>query len=133
MGDHRIRRGAAGIKSLDRILCASTWRCADDPAGGAIKWAPPTAVSRVGWGSGVWDEKFCCRSRCAITSSASNICIAARWWPARPGHRGGNFAARALGLPERNLRVATTRLPDMAALPDFPANLLLAFSPMARS
>src|SRR5450631_807757 len=77
---------------------------------GAIKWGtePEPFPRLIGWGRGVWDEKFWLPVvACAITIigleylyrrtlvGSAFLAIAE-----------DNFAARALGLPERNLRIA---------------------------
>lgn len=80
----------------------------------AIEWSTePQAFPRLfGIGSGVWDEKFWLPvAACAAT-------IAGLEWMQRKTLAGraflavaeDNFAARALGLPERNLRVASYAL-----------------------
>jgi branched-chain amino acid transport system permease protein len=76
----------------------------------AIKWGtePQPFPRLIGWGRGVWDEKFWLPVvACAITIigleylyrrtlvGSAFLAIAE-----------DNFAARALGLPERNLRIA---------------------------
>jgi branched-chain amino acid transport system permease protein len=80
----------------------------------AIKWGTePQPFPRVfGIGSGIWDEKFWLPvAACAITIVALEYLyrrtLVGRAFVAIAED---NFAARALGLPERNLRVASYAL-----------------------
>ena len=80
----------------------------------AIKWGtePQPFPRLIGWGSGVFDEKFW------LPVVACTITIAGLEYLYRRTLVGraflaiaeDNFAARALGLPERNLRVASYAL-----------------------
>src|SRR3954454_11017165 len=80
----------------------------------AIKWGTePQPFPRLfGWGSGFWDEKFWLPvGACAITILGLEYLyrrtLVGRAFVAIAED---NFAARALGLPERNLRVASYAL-----------------------
>jgi branched-chain amino acid transport system permease protein len=80
----------------------------------AIKWGtePQPFPRLIGWGSGVWDEKFWLPVvACAITIIGLEYLyrrtLVGRAFMAIAED---NFAARALGLPERNLRVASYAL-----------------------
>src|SRR5450755_2534990 len=80
----------------------------------AIKWGtePQPFPRLIGWGSGVWDEKFWLPVvACAITILALEY-LYRRTLMGRAflAVAEDNFAARALGLPERNLRVASYAL-----------------------
>src|SRR5258708_1975439 len=80
----------------------------------AIKWGTePQPFPRLfGIGSGVWDEKFWLPvAACAITIVALEY-LYRRTLVGRAflAIAEDNFAARALGLPERNLRVASYAL-----------------------
>jgi len=99
----------------------------------AIKWGtePQPFPRLIGWGSGVWDEKFWLPVvACAIT-------IAGLEYLYRRTLVGlaflaiaeDNFAARALGLPERRLRMASFALAGViGALAGFAGGeMLLAF------
>jgi branched-chain amino acid transport system permease protein len=99
----------------------------------AIKWGTePQPFPRVfGIGSGIWDEKFW------LPVAACAIAIVALEYLYRRTLIGrafvaiaeDNYAARALGLPERNLRVASYALAGMiGTLAGFTgAQMLLAF------
>lgn len=83
----------------------------------AIKWGTePQPFPRVfGIGSGIWDEKFWLPvAACAITIVALEYLyrytLVGRAFVAIAED---NFAARALGLPERNLRIASYALAGM--------------------
>ena len=104
----------------------------------AIKWGtePQPFPRLIGWGSGVFDEKFWLPvAACASPSSASNISIAARWSAARswPSRRIISPRARSV-CPSAICASPATRSPaSSAALPDFPAaNCCWRSSPMAR-
>ncbi|HEY4958797.1 MAG TPA: branched-chain amino acid ABC transporter permease [Caldimonas sp.] len=80
----------------------------------AIEWStePQPFPRIVGWGSGNWDEKFWL----PVAACAATI-VGLEYLHRRTlvGHAflaiaEDNFAARALGLPERNLRVASYAL-----------------------
>ena len=80
----------------------------------AIKWGtePQPFPRLIGWGSGVWDEKFWLPvAACAITIAGLEY-LYRRTLVGRAflAIAEDNFAARALGLPERNLRVASYAL-----------------------
>jgi branched-chain amino acid transport system permease protein len=80
----------------------------------AIKWGtePQPFPRLIGWGSGVWDEKFWLPvAACAITIAALEY-LYRRTLVGRAflAIAEDNFAARALGLPERDLRVASYAL-----------------------
>src|SRR5512138_1609694 len=99
----------------------------------AIKWGTePQPFPRLfGIGSGIWDEKFWLPvAACAITIIALEYLyrytLVGRAFVAIAED---NFAARALGLPERNLRIASYALAGMiGALAGFSGGaLLLAF------
>jgi len=80
----------------------------------AIKWGtePQPFPRLIGWGSGVWDEKFWLPvAACAITIIGLEY-LYRRTLVGRAflAIAEDNFAARALGLPERNLRVASYAL-----------------------
>jgi len=75
----------------------------------AIKWGtePQPFPRLIGWGSGVWDEKFWLPVvACAITIIGLEY-LYRRTLVGRAflAIAEDNFAARALGLPERNLRI----------------------------
>jgi len=80
----------------------------------AIKWGtePQPFPRLIGWGSGVFDEKFWLPVvACAITIAGLEYLyrhtLVGRAFLAIAED---NFAARALGLPERNLRIASYAL-----------------------
>jgi branched-chain amino acid transport system permease protein len=80
----------------------------------AIKWGtePQPFPRLIGWGSGVFDEKFWLPvAACAITIIGLEYLyrrtLVGRAFVAIAED---NFAARALGLPERNLRIASYAL-----------------------
>ena len=80
----------------------------------AIKWGtePQPFPRLLGLGSGVWDEKFWLPvAACAITIAALEY-LYRRTLVGRAflAIAEDNFAARALGLPERNLRIASYAL-----------------------
>jgi branched-chain amino acid transport system permease protein len=80
----------------------------------AIKWGtePQPFPRLIGWGSGVWDEKFWLPVvACAITVIGLEY-LYRRTLVGRAflAIAEDNFAARALGLPERNLRIASYAL-----------------------
>jgi branched-chain amino acid transport system permease protein len=80
----------------------------------AIKWGtePQPFPRLIGWGSGVWDEKFWLPvAACAITITGLEY-LYRRTLVGRAflAIAEDNFAARALGLPERNLRIASYAL-----------------------
>src|ERR1700759_2736194 len=80
----------------------------------AIKWGtePQPFPRLIGLGSGVWDEKFWLPvAACAITIAGLEY-LYRRTLVGRAflAIAEDNFAARALGLPERNLRVASYAL-----------------------
>src|SRR6202161_281364 len=80
----------------------------------AIKWGtePQPFPRLIGWGSGVWDEKFWLPViACAITIISLEY-LYRRTLVGRAflAIAEDNFAARALGLPERNLRIASYAL-----------------------
>src|ERR1700677_1962406 len=78
-----------------------------------IRGTDPQPFPRlIGWGSGVWDEKFWLPvAACAITIIGLEY-LYRRTLVGRAflAIAEDNFAARALGLPERNLRVASYAL-----------------------
>src|ERR1700739_882323 len=80
----------------------------------AIKWGtePQPFARLIGWGSGVWDEKFWLPVvACAITIGGLEYLYRRTLVGlAFLAIAEDNFAARALGLPERNLRVASYAL-----------------------
>src|ERR1700758_4824971 len=80
----------------------------------AIKWGtePQPFPRLIGWGSGVWDEKFWLPVvACAITIGGLEYLYRRTLVGlAFLAIAEDNFAARALGLPERNLRVASYAL-----------------------
>ena len=113
---HRIRGGRPVLKSLDQHLYVlSTLALAlmiQQVA--AIKWGtePQPFPRLIGLGSGVWDEKFWLPVvACAITILGLEY-LYRRTLVGRAflAIAEDNFAARALGLPERNLRVASYAL-----------------------
>jgi branched-chain amino acid transport system permease protein len=80
----------------------------------AIKWGtePQSFPRLIGWGSGVWDEKFWLP---VLACAATIIALEYLYRRTLVGRAflaiaEDNFAARALGLPERNLRVASYAL-----------------------
>src|SRR5580704_11096736 len=80
----------------------------------AIKWGtePQPFPRLIGWGSGVLDEKFWLPvAACAITITGLEY-LYRRTLVGRAflAIAEDNFAARALGLPERNLRIASYAL-----------------------
>src|SRR3981189_1428967 len=80
----------------------------------AIKWGtePQPFPRLIGWGSGVFDEKFWLPVvACAITIvGLEYLYRRTLGGPRFLGIAEDNFAARALGLPERDLRVASYAL-----------------------
>jgi branched-subunit amino acid ABC-type transport system permease component len=101
----------------------------------AIKWGtePQPFPRLVGWGSGVFDEKFWLPvAACTITS---NISIAARWWAARSWRLPRTTSPPARWVcPSAICASPATRSPGSSAvLPAFPAaNCCWRSSPMAR-
>src|ERR1043165_6644781 len=99
----------------------------------AIKWGtePQPFPKLVGLGSGVWDEKFWLPVvACAVTIPAlGDLLLPHLVGRAFLAIAEDNFAARALGLPERNLRVASYAIAGaIGALAGFAGGqLLLAF------
>lgn len=100
----------------------------------AIEWSTePQPFPRIfGIGNGgVWDEKFWLPVlACALTISALELLY--RWTLVGKAFRAiaeDNFAARALGLPERNLRMASYALAGMIGglAGFFGGQLMLAF------
>jgi len=80
----------------------------------AIKWGtePQPFPRLIGFGSGVWDEKFWLPvAACALTIAGLEY-LYRRTLVGRAflAIAEDNFAARALGLPERNLRIASYAL-----------------------
>jgi branched-chain amino acid transport system permease protein len=80
----------------------------------AIKWGtePQPFPRLIGWGSGAWDEKFWLPVvACALTITGLEY-LYRRTLVGRAflAIAEDNFAARALGLPERNLRIASYAL-----------------------
>jgi branched-chain amino acid transport system permease protein len=99
----------------------------------AIEWStePQPFPRLLGFGTGVWDEKYWLPvAACAITIAALEFLyhrtLIGRAFLAVAED---NYAARALGLPERNLRVASYALAGaIGALAGFSGGqLLLAF------
>jgi branched-chain amino acid transport system permease protein len=100
----------------------------------AIEWSTePQPFPRIfGIGNGgIWDEKFWLPVlACAVTICALELLY--RWTLAGKAFRAiaeDNFAARALGLPERNLRMASYALAGMIGglAGFFGGQLMLAF------
>ena len=131
-----IRRGASGAEEpRSASLCAlHAGAGADDPAGhGDQMEHRAAAVSRASsaWAAAVWDEKFwlpvvACAATIVGLEYLYRRTLVGRAFLAIAED---NFAARALGLPERNLRIASYALAGViGGLAGFSGGeLLLAF------